>query len=144
MWNSGRSPTERTARGVTYHGGMNSLPPSSKYLQQAGVAVDDNEREALSKRLSDAFADGRLEQDDYMAALDVVYGAQQLGELVPVIERLPAAAVEVPGIVQSSGSPAGQVSTSRNVLLPALLVTGVILALLVTLAVLVVIFAGMA
>ena len=117
-------------------GVMSSLPPSSKYLQQAGAAVDDDEREALTTRLSDAFADGRLGQDDYMAALDTVYGAQRLGELVPVVEQLPAAAVDTPNIVLTSGPPAGQVSTSRNVLLPALLVTGVVLALLITLAVL--------
>lgn len=115
---------------------MSSLPPSSRYLQQAGGAVDDSEREALTSRLSDAFADGRMSQDDYMAALDTVYAAQRLGELVPVVERLPAAAVDTPNIVLTTGSPAGQVSTSRNVLLPALLVTGVVLALLVTLAVL--------
>ncbi len=121
---------------------MSSLPPSSRYLQQSGAAVDDTEREALTKRLSDAFADGRLDQDDYMASLDVVYGAQQLGELVPVIERLPAAAVETPNIVQGSTLPAGDVSTSRNVLLPALIVTGAILALLVILAIVVVLFAG--
>lgn len=114
---------------------MSSLPPSSKYLQQASAAVDDTEREALTKRISDAFADGRMGQDDYMAALDVIYAAHQLGELVPVIERLPAVAVEVPNLVQTSGATAGQVSTSRNVLLPALLVTGAILALLVVLAV---------
>ena len=121
-------------------GGMSSLPPSSRYLQQSAAAVDDTEREALTKRLSDAIADGRLAQDDYMSALDVVYGAQSLGELVPVIERLPAASVDVPGIVQTSSMPAGELSTSRNVLLPALLITGVVLALLVTLAVLVVLF----
>ena len=121
---------------------MNSLPPSSRYLQQPGAAVEDAEREALAKRLSDAFADGRLDQDDYMSSLDVVYGAQQLGELVPVVERLPAAAVETPNMMQGSTLPAGEISTSRNVLLPAVLVTGAILALLVVLAVLVVLFAG--
>lgn len=114
---------------------MSSLPPSSKYLQQASAAVDDAEREVLTKRISDAFADGRMGQDDYMAALDVIYAAQQLGELVPVIERLPAVAVEVPNLVQTSGAPAGQVSPSRNVLVPALLVTGGILTLLMILAV---------
>lgn len=121
---------------------MNSLPPSSRYLQQPGAAVEDAEREALAKRLSDAFADGRLDQEDYMSSLDVVYGAQQLGELVPVVERLPAAAVETPNMIQGSTLPAGEISTSRNVLLPAVLVTGAILALLVVLAVLVVLFAG--
>lgn len=121
---------------------MSSLPPSSRYLQQASAAVEDDEREALTKRLSDAFADGRLAQEDYMASLDVVYGAKNLGELVPVIEQLPAAAVEVPNMVQGSKLPAGEVSTSRNVLVPALLVTGGILVLLVALAVLVVLFTG--
>lgn len=123
-------------------GPMSSLPPSSRYLQKAQESVEDTEREALSKRLSDAFADGRMDQDEYMASLDIVYGAQRLGELVPVIEQLPAAAVDVPSIVQGSALPAGDISTSRNVLLPALLVTGGILALLVILAVLVVLFAG--
>ena len=117
-------------------GAMSSLPPSSKYLQQSNAVVDETEREALTKRLSDAFTDGRLEQDEYMAALDVVYAAQRLGELVPVIEKLPAVAVEVPNLVRTVGAPAGQVSTSRNVLLPAVIVTGVILALLMTLALL--------
>lgn len=121
---------------------MSSLPPSSKYLQQADAAVDDNERENLATRLSDAFADGRLEQEDYMSSLDVVYGARSLGELVPVVERLPAASVDTPKMVQSTGAPAGEVSRSRNVLLPAILVTGVVLALLVTLAVLVFLIAA--
>lgn len=115
---------------------MSSLPPSSRYLQQAASAVEDSEREDLSKRLSDAFADGRLGQDEYMASLDVVYSASTLGDLVPVIEQLPAAATEVPAIVQSSGTPAGTVSTPRNVLLPAIVITGAILLLLVTVAVL--------
>lgn len=121
---------------------MSSLPPSSRYLQQSDAEVEDTEREALAKRLSDAFADGRLNQDDYMASLDLVYGAQHLGELVPVIERLPAAAVETPNMVQVSNLPAGEISTSRNVLLPALIITGGVLALLVILAVVVVLFAG--
>lgn len=65
---------------------MTSLPPSSKYRQRASEAVDDLERESLTTRLSDAYADGRLDQDSYMAALDVVYDARSLGELVPVVE----------------------------------------------------------
>ncbi len=114
---------------------MSSLPPSSRYLQKAGEAVDDTEREALAKRLSDAFADGRMNRDDYMASLDTVYEATTLGELVPVVEQLPAAAVEVPPLVESSGSPAGTVSESRNILVPALVTTGAILVLLVILVV---------
>lgn len=115
---------------------MTSLPPSSKYLQHAQAPVDDVEREALTTRLSDAFADGRMQQDDYMAALDQVYAASTLGELVPVIEQLPAPAAAVPAIVPTGVAPAGQMNPSRNVLLPALVVTGSVLVLLVILAVL--------
>ncbi len=122
---------------------MSSLPPSSRYLQQPTAAVGDSEREALAKRLSDAFANGRLDQEDYMSSLDVVYGAQQIGELVPVIERLPAAAVETPNMVETSTLPAGEVSRPRNALLPALLVTSGVLVLLVILAIVVVLFTPM-
>lgn len=51
---------------------MTSLPPSSRYLQKSADPVEDQERESLTQRLSDAYADGRLPQDEYMAALDVV------------------------------------------------------------------------
>ena len=134
---SGRSPTDSQDAAVNYDGHMSSLPPSSRYLQQADSAVEDTERDALSKRLSDAYTDGRLGQDEYMASLDVVYRAATLGELVPVIEQLPAASSDVPAMVESSRTPAGTVSTPRNVLLPAIVVTGAVLVLLVTIAVLV-------
>ena len=44
---------------------MNKLPPSSRYLQRAAEPVGETERDALSKRVSDAFADGRMESDSY-------------------------------------------------------------------------------
>lgn len=116
---------------------MTSLPPSSKYRQQASEAVDDLERESLTTRLSDAYADGRLEQDEYMAALDVVYSARTLGELVPVVEQLPAPAVSVPAIVGAAGNvPAGETAQGRNILVPAMIAAGSVLALLMLLAVL--------
>lgn len=102
--------------------------------------MDEVEREALAKRLSDAYADGRMEQDDYLAALDVVYGASRLGELVPVVERLPAPATEVPAIVGSGSVPAGQVSQGgRGVALGAFAVAG-LLSLLLLLAIVVGLF----
>lgn len=118
---------------------MPSLPPSSKYLQRASEPVDDVERESLTQRLSDAFADGRLQQDDYMAALDTVYGAATLGDLVPVVEQLPAAAADVPAIVQVGASvPAGEVAPSRNLVGPAVMVVGGFLVSVIILAVLLV------
>ena len=92
---------------------MSKLPPSSRYLQRADEAVDDVEREALTKRVSDAFADGRLDADSYRQSMDVIYAAKTLGELVPVVEQLPAAAVNTPAIVGEGKLPAGQVGEIR-------------------------------
>lgn len=117
---------------------MPELPPSHKYLQQPDQPVDEIERESLSKRLSDAYAEGSMEQHEYMTSLDLVYKAGSLGELVPVVEHLPATADPVPkGVEVHSSVPAGEVSQSRNVVVPALIVTGTVLALLVILGVLV-------
>ncbi|HSO69899.1 DUF1707 domain-containing protein [Tessaracoccus sp. MC1679] len=102
-----------------------ALPPSSKYLQRAADPVDETERESLTTRLNSAFADGRITHDEYAGSMDVVYAARTLGDLVPVIERLPAAATEVPAIVQQGGPPAGRVSEPRN-LVPIALGVGVV------------------
>lgn len=119
-------------------GDMPELPPSSKYLQQADQPIDDIERESLSKKLADAYADGSMQQHEYMQSLDVVYEASTLGELVPVIEHLPATADPVPqGVEVHSNVPAGEVNQTRNVVAPALIVTGTVLALLVILSVLI-------
>ena len=119
---------------------MSELPPSSKYLQRADLPVDEVEREALTKRLSDAYADGRMGQADYLAALDVVYGASRLGDLVPVVERLPAAATEVPAIVGTGAAPAGELVPSRGGLALGFVAIAGILSLLLVLAVVVGLF----
>ncbi|MHA6512373.1 DUF1707 SHOCT-like domain-containing protein [Tessaracoccus sp. Z1128] len=113
-----------------------ALPPSSKYLQRAADPVDERERESLTARLNGAFADGRITHEQYAEAMDVVYAAHSLGDLVPVIERLPAAVAEVPAIVARGGStPAGRVSESRN-LLPLAVGVGVVGVALVSILVL--------
>ncbi|NHB84080.1 DUF1707 domain-containing protein [Tessaracoccus sp. HDW20] len=68
-------------------------------MQRSGDPVDDAERDSLTARLNDAFGDGRISHDEYAAAMDTVYGARTLGDLVPVIEKLPAAAANIPAIV---------------------------------------------
>jgi len=102
-----------------------ALPPSSKYLQRAADPVDEVERESLTARLNAAFSDGRISHDEYAHAMDVVYAARTLGDLVPVIERLPAASVDVPAIVQQGGPPAGRVTEARN-LIPMAIGVGVV------------------
>ena len=119
---------------------MAELPPSSKYHQRAESPVDEVEREALVKRLSDAYADGRMEQDDYLSALDAVYGANRLGDLVPVVERLPAPATEVPAIVGTGTAPAGELVPAKGGLALGFMAVAGILSLLLVLAVVVGLF----
>lgn len=69
---------------------MSNLPISSKYRSQPARPVDEAEREDLTKRLNDAFTSGDIDGDTYRTLLDELYGAQTLGELVPVVEHLPA------------------------------------------------------
>lgn len=109
--------------------GRMALPPSSKYLQRAGDLVDDLERDSLTQRLNDAYGDGRIVHDDYSAAMDIVYAARTLGDLVPVIEKLPAAADNTPAIVDQGNLPAGRVGEARNVapMAFAVAVVGVVL-----------------
>ena len=105
--------------------GRMALPPSSKYLQRAADPVDEVERESLTTRLNTAFGDGRITHEQYSYAMDIVYAARNLGDLVPVIEQLPAAAAEVPAIVQQGGPPAGRVTEPRN-LVPLAIGAGVV------------------
>ncbi len=107
-----------------------ALPPSSKYLQRSADPVDDAERDSLTQRLNAAFSDGRIEHADYAAAMDVIYASRTLGELVPVIEKLPAAAANTPAIVAQGNLPAGQVTEARN-LAPMAIAVGVVGVVLV-------------
>lgn len=115
-----------------------SLPPSSKYLQRPADPVDEAERASITQRLNDAFADGRLTHDEYSAAMDIVYDARTLGDLVPVMEKLPAAAANVPAIVEQGGPPAGQLTQPRSLVPVAVMVGAVGVTLLAVLAILLV------
>lgn len=116
-----------------------ALPPSSKYLQRSTEPVDDVERESLTARLNGAFEDGRIGHDEYAGAMDVVYDARTLGELVPVVEKLPAAKADTPAIVAQGGTPAGDVSGSRN-LLPLAIGAGVVGVTLIAILLLLIVF----
>lgn len=116
-----------------------ALPPSSKYLQRRADPVDDTERESITQRLNGAFADGRITHDEYAEAMDVVYAAQSLGDLVPVIEKLPAPVDNTPAIVGQGSLPAGQVTRSRDLSALGLVVGGVGVALLTSLVILLVV-----
>ncbi|WP_157683549.1 DUF1707 SHOCT-like domain-containing protein [Microlunatus soli] len=84
---------------------MNELPRSSKYRSSPDEQVSAQEREQLTRRLNEAFTAGKLTQDDYSARLDELYAAQRLGDLVPVVESLPAVqSYSEPAMVQQTGA----------------------------------------
>lgn len=93
---------------------MSNLPISSKYRSTPQLPVSDEERNGLVVRLNQAFEDGRVGSDDYQRLLDVAFGAKNLGELVPVVEALPASPTYAePGVVAQTGRP-GELSEPRR------------------------------
>lgn len=81
--------------------------------------MDDHEREDLVRRLNEAYSDGRISTDEYQPLLDRVFEARSLGELLPVVEKLPAKATyNSPAIVaQGAHRPGpGELSPTRPAL----------------------------
>lgn len=103
---------------IYYSLAMSELPLSSKYRTNPTGQVDDDERADLTERLSAEFTAGRIDQDDYLAKLDVIYNAAQLGDLAPVVATLPPRVTHgVPDIVLRSKNDTvspGSVSPNRN------------------------------
>ena len=94
---------------------MSELPISSPYRSTPGAPVTESEREQLSARLNSAYADGKLDADDYQARLDALFAASTLGQLVPVVDGLlPATTYDSPAMVAPSGGTPGQVSEARD------------------------------
>lgn len=113
---------------------MSELPISSKYRSTPDAPVTDVEREELTRRLNDAFAAGKLDQDAYSARLDQLYAAQRLGELVPVVQELPAVQTYAdPAMVQQAAGRPGEVSTARsgNRLTVAVIAAVVLIAIII-------------
>ena len=117
----------------SYDGVMSKLPPSSKYLQRGQDAVNEAERDSLSRRASDAFEDGRIELPDYQEAMRVIYAAKTLGDLTSVVEMLPAPAVRTPAIVGVGALPAGQVNQARPPARTGVVLVGAFVGLMVIL-----------
>lgn len=121
---------------------MSELPISSKYRSTPNAPVSDGEREELTRRLNDAFAGGKLDQDSYSARLDQLYAAQRLGDLVPVVENLPALPTyNDPAMVQQgAGGRPGEVSQANPAnRMAVLVIAGVVLIAIILIILLAVI-----
>lgn len=121
---------------------MSSLPISSKYRSTPNHPVDAVERESLVAALNQAFESDRIDQDTYRELLDRLFAAGTLGDLVPVVERLPATPTHgVPAIVEVGTRRPGEVSqasapSGRQALMVAGGVLGAVLVIVVLLALL--------
>lgn len=119
---------------------MSDLPISSKYRSTPQQPVDDTERDQLTARLNDAYADGQLETADYQSRMDQLYAANTLGELVPVVQGLPPVATHnSPAIVEQGRTAPGELEPTPDARRFALVVAsgiGISIVLLVILLVL--------
>lgn len=94
---------------------MSELPLSSPYRSTPGAPVTEAERDRLSARINSAYADGRLDADDYQARLDSLFAASTLGQLVPVVDGLPPATTyDSPAMVAQGGGRPGELSEARD------------------------------
>ena len=117
-----------------------NLPISSPYRSTPEAPVTDAERNQLSTRLNAAFEAGSLDADDYRQRLDVLFAAQKLGQLVPVVEGLPPLQTYTdPKIVAGTGGQPGVVSEPRSATGMALIAAGGVVLLIVLIAILLVI-----
>jgi len=93
---------------------MSELPRASKYRATPQAEVTDAERERLLGRLNDAFSAGAVAERDYARFLDTVFAARTLGELVDVVEALPAEPThETPDIVAVGEGRPGELAEAR-------------------------------
>jgi len=69
---------------------MSGLPVELEYQHDPTAEVTAADRDNLSVRLNDAFAAGDIEMEDYQARLNALFQATQKGQLVPVVQGLPA------------------------------------------------------
>jgi hypothetical protein len=104
------------------------LPPSSKYVARRDETVSNDERESLAKRLASEFEAGRISQDEYLRTLDQLYEAKTLGELVPVVSRVPDTTSDTPAIVETGTGEPGELAPINSGWMQPLVVGGVALA----------------
>ncbi len=94
---------------------VSNLPISSKYVSAPAVPVDAGERDAVVNRLNAAFEAGQIDDLDYRRYLDIAFSARTLGDLRPVVERLPAQVTyATPGIIVDGRTPPGELAEARK------------------------------
>lgn len=117
---------------------MTELPISSPYRSKPEAPVTEVERDQLNARLNQAFSSGSLDADDYQSRLDRLFGAQKLGELVPVVDGLPPLQTYAdPTNITTGGTP-GSVSEAAAGRTLTLVVIAALVAIVALIAILLV------
>lgn len=94
---------------------MTNLPRSSKYVSKAHAPVEASERDDVVARVNAAFTEGALTEVDFREALDRTFAARTLGELVPVVEKLPTrASYAAPSNIESAPLAPGELTAARQ------------------------------
>lgn len=94
--------------------------------QAAGKRIGDAERDRAASALSDHFAAGRLDRDEFDARLTAAYGARKAADLEPLFRDLPEPSSQ-PRTVDRPGSRAQRPLRFFAVpLLPVLLLVAVV------------------
>jgi len=94
-------------------GGWSAFSVDPRDPQYQHLRASDSDRATASSMLAGAYADGRLDKDEYDQRLDQVTSAKSMGELVPVLHDLTAVPPSQP---QAQGTQAWMpgMTTARN------------------------------
>ena len=93
---------------------MSGLPVEYGYKHDPKGQVSAEDRDALAARLNAAYTAGELTIEDYQARLDALFAATSRGELVPVMDGLPARyRSTAPAGAAAEYTPPGQVEPLR-------------------------------
>lgn len=116
---------------------MSELPISSPYRSTPDAPITDALRDQLSGQLNTAYTDGKIDADDFQRRLDLLFAAQRLGELVPVVQGLPPLQTYAdPAIVASSGGQPGQLTQPRDASKLAVVTGAAVLGAVILIAIL--------
>ena len=126
---------------------MTGLPIESKFERSPNLPIEPEDREDLTQRLNQAYAQGDLDVVRYQELLDGLYAAERQGQLVPLMQMLPAnvrqtlpAGIEQNQMKPGELTPAGRASAveSYNQMKPFYWVAGGMITALLLIVLLVV------
>ena len=93
----------------------NSCMTPQGFNENSRLRASDADRDRAASVLNDAMAEGRLTAEEHSERLDAIYSAKTHGELVPLLDDLPAAGMAAARISSSSGAQVAPVRRSSRI-----------------------------